>query len=63
MVSRVVVDVQAPGGESGILQRPGKAMANNPQELAHDAVCQSHTGHMTGLGFLPVRSLRLNTNE
>ena len=25
------------------------AMANYPQELAQDAVCQSHTGHMTGL--------------
>jgi len=31
----------------------GKAMANCPQELAQDAVCQSHTGHMTGLWFLP----------
>jgi len=41
----------------------GKAMANYPQELAHDAVCQSHTGHMTGLWFLPARPLRLNTNE
>ena len=28
-------------------------MANYPQELAHDAVCQSHTSHMTGLWFLP----------
>ena len=27
-------------------------MANYPQELAQDAVCQSHTGHMTGLWFL-----------
>ena len=27
----------------------GKAMANYSQELAQDAVCQSHTGHMTGL--------------
>ena len=26
---------------------------NYPQELAQDAVCQSHTGHMTGLWFLP----------
>jgi len=33
--------------------RWGKAMANYPQELAQDAVCQSHTGHMTGLWFLP----------
>ena len=41
----------------------GKAMANYPKELAHDAVCQSHTGHMTGLWFLPTRPLRMNTNE
>ena len=34
-----------------------------PQELAQVAVCQSHTGHMTGLWFLPTRPLRLNTNE
>ena len=38
-------------------------MANYPQELAQDAVCQSHTGHMTGLWFLPARPLRLNINE
>ena len=38
-------------------------MTNYPQELAQDAVCQSHTGHMTGLWFLPARPLRLNTNE
>jgi len=30
---------------------------------AQHAVCQSHTGHMTGLWFLPTRPLRLNTNE
>ena len=41
----------------------GKAMANYPQEIAQDAVCQSHTGHMIGLWFLPARPLRLNTNE
>ena len=34
-------------------------MANYPQEFAQDAVCQSHTGHMTGLWFLPTRPLRL----
>jgi len=28
-------------------------MANYPQEFAEDAVCQSHTGHMIGLWFLP----------
>ena len=38
-------------------------MANYPQEVAQNAVCQSHTGHMTGLWFLPARPLRLNTNE
>ena len=38
-------------------------MANYSQELAQDAVCQSHTGHMAGLWFLPARPLRLNTNE
>ena len=38
-------------------------MANYPQELAQDAVCQSRTGHMTGLQFLPARPLRPNTNE
>ena len=38
-------------------------MANYPQELAQDAVCQSHTGHMTWLWILPTRPLRLNTNE
>ena len=38
-------------------------MANYPQELAQDAVCQSHTCHMTGLLFLPARPLRLNTND
>ena len=29
-------------------------MANYPQGLAQDAGCQSHTGHMSGLWFLPV---------
>jgi len=29
------------------------AMANYLQELAQDTVCQSYTGHMTGLWFLP----------
>jgi len=38
-------------------------MANYPQELAQNAVCQSHTGHMIGLWFLPTRPLRLNANE
>jgi len=28
-------------------------MANYPQELAQDTVCQSHTGHMIVLWFLP----------
>ena len=38
-------------------------MANYPQVLDQDAVCQSHTGHVTGLWFLPTRPLRLNINE
>ena len=38
-------------------------MANYPQELVQDAVYQSHTGHMTGLWFLPARPLMLNTND
>ena len=38
-------------------------MASYPQEHAQDAVCQSHTGHRTGLWFLPTRPLRLNNNE
>jgi len=33
-------------------------MANYSQELAQDAVCQSHTGHMTGLWFLPNRAFK-----
>jgi len=35
-----------------------QAMANYPQELAQDAVYQSHTGHMTGLWFLPSPALK-----
>ena len=38
-------------------------MTDYPQELAQDAVCQSHTGHMSGLWFLPARPLRLITND
>jgi len=40
-----------------------KAMANYPQELAQDALCQSYTGHMTGPGSCQARPSRLNTNE
>jgi len=32
-------------------------MANYPQELAQDAVCQSHSDHMNVLWFLPTRPL------
>jgi len=41
----------------------GKQWQTTPQELAQDAVCQSHNDHMTGLWFLPTRPLRLNSNE
>jgi len=45
------------------IYKMGKALANYPQELAQDAVCQSHTGHMTELWFLSVRPLIKSTNE
>jgi len=38
-------------------------MANYTEGLAQDAVCQSHTVHMTGLWFLPAQPLKLNANE
>jgi hypothetical protein len=41
----------------------GKAMANYPYELAQDAAYQSHTGHLTGLWFLPKLAQGLNTNN
>jgi hypothetical protein len=41
----------------------GKQWKTTPKGLAQDAVCQSHTGHSTGLWFLPSRPLRLNINE
>ena len=41
----------------------GESNGKLPQELAQDAVCQSHTGHKTELWLLPARPLRLNTNE
>ena len=62
-ISRVVEDVRHLAAKAGTSKRRGKAMANYPQELAQDAVCQSHTGRMSGLWFLPARPLRLNTNE
>jgi len=37
-------------------------MANYPHELAQDAVCQSHTGHITGLWSMPAQPLRLKLN-
>jgi len=33
-------------------------MENYPQELAQDAVCQSHTGDTTGLWFLPIPAFK-----
>ena len=42
---------------------PAESNGKLPQEPAQDAVCQSHSGHMTGLWFLPAQPLRLNTNE
>ena len=51
-ISRVVAD----GGTWQLKWerlKAGKTMANYPQELAQDAVYQTHTGHVTGLWFLP----------
>jgi len=52
-ISRVVADGGTWRLKWECLNAGGKAMANYPQELAQDAVCQSHTGHMIGLWFLP----------
>jgi hypothetical protein len=40
----------------------GKAMANYPLEIAQNAACQSHTGRLTGLWFLPKPAQGLNIN-
>ena len=40
------------------MSKGGESNGKLPQELAQDAVCQSHTGHMTGLWFLPARPLK-----
>ena len=37
-------------------------MANYPKELAQEAACQSHTGCLTGLWYLPKLAQGLNTN-
>ena len=47
----------------GTSKGAGKQWQTTPKVLAQDAVCQSHTCHMTGLWFLPTQPLRLNTNE
>jgi len=39
-----------------------KQWQTTPKNLPRISV-QSHTGHMTGLWFLPTRPLRLNTDE
>ena len=62
-ISRVVADVQAPGGDKWERLKAGESNGKLPPRIAQDAVCQSHTDHMTGLWFLPARPLRLNTNE
>ena len=62
-ISRVVADVEAPGGKSGKVYTRGKAMANNPQELAQDAAYQGHTSRLTEFWFLPKLALGLNTDD
>ena len=62
-ISRVVADVQAPGGDKWERLKAGESNGKLPPRIAQDAMRQSRTGHMTGLWFLPARLLRLNTNE
>jgi hypothetical protein len=31
-------------------------MANYPSELAQNAVCQSHTGHLIGMALVPAKT-------
>jgi hypothetical protein len=38
-------------------------MANYPQSLAQNAECESVTGRLTGLWFLPKPAQGLNTNQ
>ena len=41
----------------------GKQWQITPKNLPRMQCARSHTGHRTGLWFLPARPLRLNTNE
>jgi len=52
-ISRVVAGRRHLAAKVGTSKGGGKGMANYPQERVQDAVCQSHTGHMTVLWFLP----------
>jgi len=54
---------KAPGGDKWERLKAGESNGKLPPRIAQDAVCQIHTGHMTGLWFLPAWPLRLNTNE
>jgi len=47
----------------GTSKHGGKQWQTTPKNLPRMQCARSHTGHMTGLWFLPARPLRLNTNE
>ena len=62
-------DFSRPCGRTGTWRRKwellkaGERNGKLPPRFHKDAACQSHTGHMTGLWFLPTRLLRLNVND
>ena len=49
--------------QMGMSKGGGKQWKITTKNLLRMQCARSHTGHMTGLWFLPTRPLRLNTNE
>jgi hypothetical protein len=47
----------------GTSKRVGKQWQTASKKLAQDAAYDSHTGHLTGLWFLPKLALVLNTGN
>ena len=54
-ISRVVEDMEAPGGQKWERLNAGESYGKLPLRIAQDAVYQSHTSRLTGLWFLPNR--------
>ena len=64
VISHVVADVEAPGGEKWErLESGGKQWQATPKKLAQDAAYQSHTSRLTELWSLPRPTQRLNNNN